>query len=46
MPSDDAPNAWMESRMPERTRKVPSTARMPVASTSDTFQAFSIPRRS
>ena len=44
MPSVEAPNAWIELRMPERTRNVPSTARMPAASTSDTFQTFSIPR--
>jgi hypothetical protein len=30
--------------MPERTRKVPSTARMPVLSTSVAFHTFSIPR--
>ncbi len=45
-PSVDAPNAWMEFRMPERTRNVPSTASTPVASTSETFHTFSIPRRS
>ena len=43
-PSVEAPKAWIESRIPERTRNVPSTARMPVASTSETFQTFSIPR--
>ena len=44
MPRVDAPNAWIELRMPERTRNVPSTARMPAASTSDTFHIFSMPR--
>ncbi len=43
-PSVEAPKAWIESRIPERTRKVPRIERMPVASTSDTFQVFSIPR--
>jgi hypothetical protein len=43
-PSVEAPKAWIESRIPERTRKVPSTARIPVASTSETFHTFSIPR--
>ena len=32
--------------MPERTRNVPRIASVPVASTSDAFQTFSIPRRS
>ena len=43
-PSVDAPKAWIESRIPERTRNVPRIASVPVASTSDTFQIFSIPR--
>ena len=43
-PSVDAPNAWIESRIPERTRKVPRMASTPVASTSETFQTRSIPR--
>ena len=43
-PSVEAPNAWIESRIPERTRNVPSIASTPVASTSETFQTFSIPR--
>ena len=43
-PSVEAPKAWIESRMPERTRNVPSIASTPVASTSETFQTFSIPR--
>ena len=45
-PSVEAPNAWIESRIPERTRNVPRIASTPVASTSETFQIFSIPRRS
>ena len=43
-PSVEAPKAWIESRIPERTRNVPRIASVPVASTSDTFQIFSIPR--
>ena len=43
-PSVEAPKAWIESRMPERTRNVPSTASMPVARMSETFHTFSIPR--
>ena len=43
-PSVDAPNAWIELRIPERTRNVPRIASTPVASTSETFQIFSIPR--
>ena len=43
-PSVEAPKAWIESRIPERTRKVPSTASVPVARMSETFQTFSIPR--
>ena len=43
-PSVEAPKAWIESRIPERTRNVPRIASVPVASTSDTFQTFSIPR--
>ena len=37
-------NAWMELRIPERTKKVPTIAIVPVSSTSDAFQIFSIPR--
>ena len=37
-------NAWIESRMPLRTRNVPTIASVPVASVSETFQIFSIPR--
>ena len=44
LPSVEAPNAWIESRIPERTRNVPRMASTPVASTSETFQTFSIPR--
>ena len=44
VPTVDAPKAWIDSRMPERTRKVPSSARLNVATISDTFQTFSIPR--
>ena len=43
-PSVEAPNAWIELRIPERTRNVPRIASTPVASTSETFQIFSIPR--
>jgi hypothetical protein len=43
-PSVEAPKAWIESRIPERTRKVPRIASVPVASTSETFHTFSIPR--
>jgi hypothetical protein len=44
MPSVEAPKAWIDCRIPERTRKVPRIASTPVASTSETFQTFSIPR--
>ena len=37
-------NAWIELRIPERTRNVPTIASVPVVSISDTFQTFSIPR--
>ena len=43
-PIVDAPNAWIESRMPLLTRNVPSSASANVAQISDTFQTFSIPR--
>ncbi len=46
MPSVEAPKAWMESRIPERTRNVPMTASTPVPRMSEAFQTFSIPRRS
>ena len=44
IPSVEAPKAWIDSRIPERTRNVPRIASTPVASTSETFQTFSIPR--
>ena len=44
MPSVDAPNAWIESRIPERTRNVPRIDRIPVVRTSEMFQIFNIPR--
>jgi hypothetical protein len=43
-PIVDAPNAWIDSRMPDRTRNVPRSASTNVAMISDTFQIFSIPR--
>ena len=43
-PSVEAPKAWIESRIPERTRNVPRIASVPVARMSETFQTFSIPR--
>ena len=43
-PIVDAPNAWIDSRMPLRTRKVPISASVNVAQISDTFHTFSIPR--
>ena len=43
-PSVEAPKAWIDCRIPERTRNVPRIASTPVASTSETFQTFSIPR--
>jgi hypothetical protein len=36
--------AWIELRIPERTRNVPTTASVPLARISDTFHTFSIPR--
>ena len=44
VPMVDAPNAWIDSRIPDRTRNVPSSASTNVAMISDTFQTFSIPR--
>ena len=44
MPSVEAPKAWIESRIPERTRNVPRIASVPVARISDAFHVFSIPR--
>ncbi len=46
VPSVEAPKAWIESRMPERTRKVPRIASVPVARMSEAFHTFSMPRRS
>ena len=43
-PSVAPPKAWIEFRMPLRTRKVPMIASVPVAHTSETFHTFSIPR--
>ncbi len=43
-PMVEAPNAWIESRIPLRTRNVPSRASVNVAQMSDTFHTFSIPR--
>jgi hypothetical protein len=43
-PSVEAPKAWIESRIPERTRNVPMIASVPVASTREAFHTFSIPR--
>ena len=37
-------NAWIELRIPERTRNVPTIASVPVVRISETFQTFSIPR--
>ncbi len=37
-------NAWIEERIPERTRKSPTIAITPASSTSETFQTRSIPR--
>ena len=44
VPIVDAPKAWIESRMPLRTRNVPSSASTNVPQISDTFQILSIPR--
>ena len=43
-PTVDAPKAWIDSRIPERTRKVPSRQSVNVPRISDTFHTFSIPR--
>ena len=37
-------NAWIELRIPERTRNVPTIASDPVARISEAFHTFSIPR--
>ena len=44
MPTVDSPNAWIDSRIPERTRNVPSSASENVATISETFQTLSMPR--
>ncbi len=36
--------AWIELRIPERTRKSPTIASVPVSRTREAFQTFSIPR--
>ena len=46
VPTVEAPNAWIDSRIPERTRNVPSRQSANVAQISDTFHTFSMPRRS
>ena len=43
-PIVEAPKAWIDWRIPERTRNVPSSASTNVAQTSDMFQIRSIPR--
>ena len=43
-PIVEAPNAWIESRIPERTRNVPSSASANVAQIRQTFQTFRSPR--
>jgi hypothetical protein len=44
LPSVEAPNAWIDSSTPERTRNVPSSDSTNVPAISDTFHTFSIPR--
>ena len=44
MPSVEAPNAWIDSRIPLRTRNVPRMQSVPVARISDAFHIFSMPR--
>ncbi len=43
-PTFDTPNAWIDSRIPERTRNVPRRQSAKVVTISDTFQVRSIPR--
>ena len=43
-PTLETPKAWIDSRIPERTRNVPSRQNANVATTSDTFQVRSMPR--
>ncbi|MGZ5336221.1 MAG: cytochrome c-type biogenesis CcmF C-terminal domain-containing protein [Solirubrobacterales bacterium] len=45
-PTVEAPKAWIDSRIPERTRNVPSRASENVPQIRVTFQTLSIPRRS
>jgi hypothetical protein len=45
-PTVEAPKAWIESRIPDRTMNVPSSASEHVATISDAFHTFRIPRRS
>jgi hypothetical protein len=45
-PTFEAPKAWIDCRIPERTRNVPSSERAKVAQISETFQTLSMPRRS
>ena len=43
-PTVEAPKAWIDSRIPERTRNVPSRASAYVPQMSDRFHTLSIPR--
>ena len=43
-PTVDAPKAWIESRIPERTRNVPKSASVNAAQISTMFQVRSMPR--
>ena len=43
-PTVESPKAWIDCRIPERTRNVPSRASENVATIRETFQARSIPR--
>ena len=43
-PIVESPKAWIESRIPERTRNVPTSASANVAQTRHTFHTFSRPR--
>ena len=43
-PSVEAPKAWIELRIPERTRNVPRIDSVPAPRTSEAFHIFSIPR--
>ena len=46
MPTVDSPKAWIDWRIPERTRNVPSRDSANVAQISETFHTLSMPRRS